>query len=455
MIVEVYENNTYDGGVARVHRRPGSIASIRRRRAADSFRTALHACETRTSLQEKSCGESESTRTQAQGQALDLGPRFPRHGLVDGFRFPHLTGEFRVSQPFADDLTYTDVETLRISHLAIIETKHLFIYVAKQVEWLHADIGAVQLPFNEAPKIFHPVSVGIFIRVLDGVIDNGVLVILGQPIIGKQFVSEDRRARFDVLPYLALKFALAAILYDHRAHVAAAFQHSHNDSLVLSAGSGNDSLTLCLVHVAGLAANESLIDLNTTVATQLAALLSLLSEPDSMEHEPSGFLSNSQRPMNLARTDTVLAIENHPHCGKPLIKANRRLLKDGTDLDRELPLSVPVAALPAQLVLEEADLIATTDGADNAVLPFGTAKHKVFQAVFRIREVQDRFLQGLWFVDRFHDSIVSRQRVLVKYIFALRSAAPPSRSSTRMNVCCMSPQVSSLGTMPSINLQVI
>jgi hypothetical protein len=36
-----------------------------------------------------------------------------------------------------------------------------------------------------------------------------------------------------------------------------------------------------------------------------------------------------------------------------------------------------------------------------------------------------------------------------------RSAAPPSRSSTRMTVCCMSPQVSSLGTMPSINLQVI
>ena len=34
----------------------------------------------------------------------------------------------------------------------------------------------------------------------------------------------------------------------------------------------------------------------------------------------------------------------------------------------------------------------------------------------------------------------------------LRSAAPPSRNSTRMTVCCMSPQVSSLGTMPSINL---
>jgi hypothetical protein len=37
----------------------------------------------------------------------------------------------------------------------------------------------------------------------------------------------------------------------------------------------------------------------------------------------------------------------------------------------------------------------------------------------------------------------------------LRSAAPPSGNSTRMTVCYMSPQVPSLGTMPSINLQVI
>lgn len=37
----------------------------------------------------------------------------------------------------------------------------------------------------------------------------------------------------------------------------------------------------------------------------------------------------------------------------------------------------------------------------------------------------------------------------------LRSAAPPSRNSTRMTVCCMFPQVPSLGTMPRINSQVI
>ncbi len=36
----------------------------------------------------------------------------------------------------------------------------------------------------------------------------------------------------------------------------------------------------------------------------------------------------------------------------------------------------------------------------------------------------------------------------------LRSAALPSRNSTRMTACCMSPQVPSLATMRWINLQV-
>ena len=33
--------------------------------------------------------------------------------------------------------------------------------------------------------------------------------------------------------------------------------------------------------------------------------------------------------------------------------------------------------------------------------------------------------------------------------------APPSKNSTPMTVCCMSPQAPLLGTLPSINLQVI
>ena len=56
--------------------------------------------------------------------------------------------------------------------------------------------------------------------------------------------------------------------------------------------------------------------------------------------------------------------------------------------------------------------------------------------------------------ERIHELLLRNLQEVLERV-TLRSAAPPSRSSTRMTVCYMSPQVPSLGTMPSINLQVI
>ena len=204
--------------IAGMYRRAGSIPAIRRKHSADSIRPALHYCAPRTCLQEEISGESKSQRTKTKGQSLGLGPRFPRHGLVDGFRFIQLTGEFRIGQPFADDLTDTDIESLRIGHLAVVEPKRLLIDIAKQVEWLDTDVGSVQLPLNERPEVLHAVSVDVAIRVLDRVIDNLMFEAILQAIVGPQFISEDRSARFDMLVDVALKFLLAASVYDHRPH---------------------------------------------------------------------------------------------------------------------------------------------------------------------------------------------------------------------------------------------
>ena len=81
-----------------------------------------------------------------------LGPRFPRQGLVDRFCFSRLAGEFCISQPFADNLTDADVKSLRIGHLAIVKTKCLLVNVAKQVERLYADVGAMQAAFQSDQK---------------------------------------------------------------------------------------------------------------------------------------------------------------------------------------------------------------------------------------------------------------------------------------------------------------
>src|SRR5271166_6849448 len=96
-----YENSN---AVARVPRRAGSISSFRQGSAADSFRSALHACTSRTRIQKEVFGESESARPQAKGQAFGRGPRFPRQGTLER-RFSNLAGELRIGQPLADDLT--------------------------------------------------------------------------------------------------------------------------------------------------------------------------------------------------------------------------------------------------------------------------------------------------------------------------------------------------------------
>src|SRR5208337_3621740 len=148
-------------------------------------------------------------------------------------------------------------------------------------------------------------------------------------------------------------------------------------------------------------------------------MLSLLSKTDAMQHEPRGFLSHPKRFRNFATAHTVLAVEYQPHCRKPLIQAERRILEDGSNLHRELPSWMTDTALPAQLILQEADAGATTPRAGNAVLPLRATGDKIAQAVFLIREVENCFLQALWFVSVFHALIVRQNRVLVNYIFTL------------------------------------
>jgi hypothetical protein len=83
---------------------------------------------------------------------------------------------------------------------------------------------------------------------------------------------------------------------------------------------------------------------------------------------------------------------------------------------------MPHAALPPHLILEEADSLAATDWAGDAIFPFWTTGYEIVKTVCRIGEVNDCFFKGLWSVG-FHTSIVARNHVLVKYIFALATAA--------------------------------
>jgi hypothetical protein len=414
--------NRASNAVARMPRGSRGVQAFRRRNEVFALRAPLHDCTTRTRIQKEIAQESESARTQAQDQPFGLGPRFPRHGLVDRFGPRLLAGQFGVSQPLADDLAHREVEAISISQwlpvsvLPVVVAERLFVQIAKQVEGFNRYVGAMQTAFKEAPEVLHGVGVDVFVHILDGVVDNRVLVVRLQTIVGKQFVGKDRGTSLDVLANVFLEFLLSAALDHEGSNFPAALDHAHGDGLVFSASAGNYSRTLRLMHIARFAADHTLVNFN--FAGKLPSVVSLVGEPHTVQHKPRGLLSNSQVAANFIAGDSILAICNQPHAGKPFIQAKGRVFKDRSDLDGELTLWMADAALPPQLILEEANLGATADRADYTVSPFGTASDEVVKTVLLVREVNDSFLQCLGVVSGFHNLSLPQKRVLRKYVIA-------------------------------------
>ena len=420
-----YEDGSHNAN-AGMHRRPGSIAPVRRRRETDSSGAALHNCATRTCVPKASGSQSTSARPEAEGQAF----RFPLPCRLAKRRFSDLASEFGIGEPLANDLTNSEVKALTIGHVSIVESERLLIQVPEQVERLHAHIGATQAALQQAPEVLHTVSVDLPVDVLDGMV-NYLMLEFVQALIGLKGIGIESGPSLNVLPYFRLKSAFLAVRNYGSANPAAlsflaAFQDSHDGGLVFPASAGNLGRALGSVHVARSSADEGFVRFD--FSPQFPAVLALLGKPDAMEHKPRGLLSDSKRPCDLTTGDAILAIQDEPHSWKPLIQTERRILENGPNLDGELPPGMPDAALPAKLILEEPHASAATDRADHAVSPFGTAANEVVQAVLGDREVNDCFLKCLGFA--FHASIVPQNRVLVKYIFTLISATggAPGRS---------------------------
>jgi len=137
-----------------------------------------------------------------------------------------------------------------------------------------------------------------------------------------------------------------------------------------------------------------------------------------VKQKPRGFLGDTKRACDFATADSVLGVLEHPNCRKPLFETDGRVLHDGSDLDGKLPPWMASAALPTQLIFEEAYAGTPATRADHTFLPFGTAGHEVVKTVLLIREVNDGFLEGLGFVSGLHTTILTQNCVLLKYIIA-------------------------------------
>jgi hypothetical protein len=153
----------------------------------------------------------------------------------------YLSDELLVSNSATDNLFHNHCEPLSISDLSVVIAKCLLIQIAKQVERLNTDVCTVQAALQEGPKVLHCVGMDVLVRIFDGMIDNGVLVVVLQTFLRLQLITEDSGARFDILTNLFLKFVLAAIRDVRHNHVATTLHHPHDDLFVLAAS----AVTFC------------------------------------------------------------------------------------------------------------------------------------------------------------------------------------------------------------------
>jgi hypothetical protein len=113
-----------------------------------------------------------------------------------------------------------------------------------------------------------------------------------------------------------------------------------------------------------------------------------------VKHEPCGFLSHIQGAGISHAADAVLRSNDQPHCRKPLFKAKRRILEDGSHLGRKLAFRMGALALPLPLTGKPSNILPPASGANNAIRP-AMGDH-VGNAVIGIGEVNDGFLKCLW-----------------------------------------------------------
>lgn len=152
-----------------------------------------------------------------------------------------------------------------------------------------------------------------------------------------------------------------------------------------------------LVHIARQATDESFVYFdNLAASAKFHEGAALHGKPDTVHHEPCGFLSDTDSASHFIGTDTVFAIGNHPNGSKPLVQRDRRILKDSPDLDTELLAWMLRLALPHASGRDESNILTPASGALDAIGP--APRHYEVQAVLRIGEIGDGLLKCLWLV---------------------------------------------------------
>src|ERR1017187_1788698 len=264
---------------------------------------------------------------------------------------------------------------------------------------LNSNVGSTKAALQERPEILNAIGVNLSVYVLLKVIDELMLVLGFEIVVASKLVSHDCGTSLNEISNSSMNSRMLAISNDSGFDSSATLKCADDYSLAMSTLHSNaiaETTALTLVHIASLAADVGLINLNGSLGpTKLATVLALQSQANAMQHEPCRFLSNADGAANLVRTNAFAPFRNHPNAKKPLVQSDWRVLENGSSLGRELPFGVDALTLPLALVMQEHNVIPTAGRAGHNAI--GPAKQShVGQSVVRVSVENYRLLQGLW-----------------------------------------------------------
>lgn len=348
------------------------------------------------------------------GHAFERGLAVARFflGLVHGFLLPRCwrglpescsgglsafgCGEGAIREATANDLAERQDEAASVRELPVIEAPRLFVEISEQMEGLDVHVRTLDRPLEQAPEVFEPVRVDPALRIRLGVVDDLVNVLLfTESGVGLESIRVDRRAGLDMLPDFRGQHGAADVANDARADAARRTtlqkshhgRHAHPTPPLLA---GDEPVLVPrqpMAPIAGLAADVGLVGFD--FAAHFREGLRLHGETDSVQHEPRRLLRDTQGPRGLVGADAVLAVHGHPEARKPLVQADRRILEDGPELNRELLLAS--GALPDATRREEGMLLTLAARAVDTFRPAQANQER--KANIGVREVADRFDQ--------------------------------------------------------------
>src|SRR5436190_3440217 len=255
--------------------------------------------------------------------------------------------ELRVSKTFSDNPAKRLSKPTCIVVFAFVETKRLFIQIPEQMKRLDIHVRSVQGALEKRPEVFKAVRMDVALCVANGMVNNSPVVIFFKIIIGHESIGADGRALLNVCAHVPTKLRPARVIdylkdYAGKLVICSAFQNALHGGF-LESGMAN-ACALVFVHVARLRAYIRFICFN--VARELCSKSLLHRKTNALQHEPSGLLSDTKTTVKLIRANPVLAVSSQPHCRKPFIQTDRRILEDRSDLYRKLLFRMRVFALP-------------------------------------------------------------------------------------------------------------